>query len=225
MSRYGAMYGPDLTFLGVDACDLSEPSTYDGADVVIVGAGGSGMQASLRLAQAGLNTFRFSIEWARVEPVEGLFSIAALEHYRDVLEACRRRGVRTMVSFNHFVNPIFIAVALGLVLMHLPIGSWALAAFLTAGFWLALGVAYSEATRIQTSPARTGLVVGSIFTALQRRASDIHIEPGEQVRTGAQPAARSAGSRAVLRAGRGGVGGHGAHSTPRPRAPPVPEGA
>ena len=38
MSRYGAMYGPDLTFLGVDACDLSEPSTYDGADVVIVGA-------------------------------------------------------------------------------------------------------------------------------------------------------------------------------------------
>lgn len=38
MSRYGAMYGPDLTFLGVDACDLGEPSTYDGADVVIVGA-------------------------------------------------------------------------------------------------------------------------------------------------------------------------------------------
>jgi agmatinase len=38
MARYGAMYGPDLTFLGVDPCDLSEPSTYAGADVVIVGA-------------------------------------------------------------------------------------------------------------------------------------------------------------------------------------------
>ncbi|MFP5253721.1 MAG: agmatinase [Actinomycetes bacterium] len=38
MSRYGAMYGPDLTFLGVDRCDLSESSTYGGADVVIVGA-------------------------------------------------------------------------------------------------------------------------------------------------------------------------------------------
>jgi beta-glucosidase len=61
------------------------------------------------LAKAGLNTFRFSIEWARVEPVEGMFSIAALEHYRDVLEACRRRGVRTMVSFNHFVNPRWFA--------------------------------------------------------------------------------------------------------------------
>ena len=38
MTRYGAMYGPDLTFLGVDACDLAEPATFEGADVVIVGA-------------------------------------------------------------------------------------------------------------------------------------------------------------------------------------------
>jgi agmatinase len=38
MTRYGAMYGPDLTFLGVDACDLDEPGSFAGADVVIVGA-------------------------------------------------------------------------------------------------------------------------------------------------------------------------------------------
>jgi agmatinase len=38
MTRYGAMYGPDLTFLGVDACDLDEPASYAGADVVILGA-------------------------------------------------------------------------------------------------------------------------------------------------------------------------------------------
>ncbi len=38
MTRYGPQYGPDITFLGVDRCDLDEPSTYDGADVVIVGA-------------------------------------------------------------------------------------------------------------------------------------------------------------------------------------------
>jgi beta-glucosidase len=61
------------------------------------------------LAGLGLNTFRFSIEWARVEPVEGLFSLAALEHYRDVLQACRKRGIKTMVSFNHFVTPRWFA--------------------------------------------------------------------------------------------------------------------
>ncbi len=38
MTRYGAQYGPDLTFLGVDRCDLDDPGSYDGADVVIVGA-------------------------------------------------------------------------------------------------------------------------------------------------------------------------------------------
>jgi agmatinase len=38
MTRYGAMYGPDFTFLGVPPCDLGEPSTYDQADVVIIGA-------------------------------------------------------------------------------------------------------------------------------------------------------------------------------------------
>jgi agmatinase len=38
MTRYGAMYGPDLTFLGVDPCDLEAPATFADADVVIVGA-------------------------------------------------------------------------------------------------------------------------------------------------------------------------------------------
>jgi agmatinase len=38
MTRYGPMFGPDVTFLGVPRCDLEEPSTYAGADVVIVGA-------------------------------------------------------------------------------------------------------------------------------------------------------------------------------------------
>ena len=38
MTRYGAQFGPDITFLGVPACDLDEPETYAGADVVVLGA-------------------------------------------------------------------------------------------------------------------------------------------------------------------------------------------
>jgi agmatinase len=38
VSRYGAQYGPDLTFLGVPACDWREPETYAGAHVVVLGA-------------------------------------------------------------------------------------------------------------------------------------------------------------------------------------------
>ncbi|GAA2717334.1 agmatinase [Actinoplanes palleronii] len=38
MTRYGPMFGPDYTFLGVPACDWREPETYADADVVIIGA-------------------------------------------------------------------------------------------------------------------------------------------------------------------------------------------
>ncbi|GAA4563198.1 agmatinase [Planotetraspora kaengkrachanensis] len=38
MTRYGPMFGPDITFLGVGRCDLEDAETYAGADVVIVGA-------------------------------------------------------------------------------------------------------------------------------------------------------------------------------------------
>jgi agmatinase len=38
MSRYGAQYGPDVTFLGVPPCDLDDPASLRGTDVVVVGA-------------------------------------------------------------------------------------------------------------------------------------------------------------------------------------------
>src|SRR5512133_2574260 len=38
MTRYGAQFGPDITFLGVERCDLDDPSTFADADVVVVGA-------------------------------------------------------------------------------------------------------------------------------------------------------------------------------------------
>jgi agmatinase len=38
MTNHGNMYGPAFTFLGIPSCDLDDPSTYKGADVIIVGA-------------------------------------------------------------------------------------------------------------------------------------------------------------------------------------------
>jgi agmatinase len=38
MARFGALFGPNITFLGVDPCDLDEPESYADADIVIVGA-------------------------------------------------------------------------------------------------------------------------------------------------------------------------------------------
>jgi agmatinase len=38
MTRYGAQFGPDITFLGVDRCDLGDPASFADADVVVLGA-------------------------------------------------------------------------------------------------------------------------------------------------------------------------------------------
>ncbi len=53
----------------------------------------------------GLNTYRFSIEWSRIEPEPGLFSQAMLDHYRRMIDGCRDRGLTPMVTFNHFTCP------------------------------------------------------------------------------------------------------------------------
>lgn len=60
-------------------------------------------------ADLGFNCHRFGIEWARIEPEEGQFSRAALDHYRRVLEACHARGLKPMVTFNHFTVPRWFA--------------------------------------------------------------------------------------------------------------------
>ena len=60
------------------------------------------------LAQLGLRAYRFSIEWSRVEPREGDFSVAALDHYREVCEAARERGIVPVVTFHHFTTPAWL---------------------------------------------------------------------------------------------------------------------
>ena len=57
------------------------------------------------LAKAGLNCYRFSIEWARIEPVEGEFDDREVEHYRTVLECCKKNGVTPIVTLHHFTSP------------------------------------------------------------------------------------------------------------------------
>lgn len=57
----------------------------------------------------GLGAYRFSLEWARIEPVKGQFSIAMLDHYKAMVEGCRARGIVPMVTFNHFTTPRWFA--------------------------------------------------------------------------------------------------------------------
>jgi beta-glucosidase len=57
------------------------------------------------VANLGLGAYRFSVEWCRIEPAEGEFSIAALDHYRRMCAACHERGISPVVTFHHFTTP------------------------------------------------------------------------------------------------------------------------
>ena len=57
----------------------------------------------------GFNTYRFSLEWARIEPEAGDFSVAMLNHYRTMIEGCRGRGLLPIVTFSHFSMPRWFA--------------------------------------------------------------------------------------------------------------------
>lgn len=60
------------------------------------------------LADSGLNAYRFSIEWARIEPTKGNFDKVEIQHYRDVLKCCYEHGLTPIVTMHHFSSPIWL---------------------------------------------------------------------------------------------------------------------
>jgi len=71
-------------------------------------------ETDLDLCKAmGLNAYRFSVEWSRIEPERGLQLQAALDHYKRMVEGCHRRGLRAVITYNHFTSPRWFAAAGG----------------------------------------------------------------------------------------------------------------
>jgi beta-glucosidase len=61
----------------------------------------------------GLNAFRMSVEWARIEPRRGEWDLDALAHYADMLRALKDRGLSVCLTLMHFVLPKWVADAGG----------------------------------------------------------------------------------------------------------------
>ncbi len=61
------------------------------------------------IAAMRLGAYRFSLEWSRIEPAEGEFSNAAMDHYRRICAACRERDIVPVVTFHHFTIPKWLA--------------------------------------------------------------------------------------------------------------------
>lgn len=60
------------------------------------------------MKEAGLNAYRFSIEWARIQPEEGVFDEEQIEHYRKVIRCCKENGLEPVVTLFHFSSPVWL---------------------------------------------------------------------------------------------------------------------
>lgn len=55
-----------------------------------------------------LDSYRFGVEWARVEPEMGRFDEEALKHYSDLVDQLLASGITPMITLHHFAIPIWV---------------------------------------------------------------------------------------------------------------------
>lgn len=55
------------------------------------------------------NAYRFSLEWARIEPEKGKFDIKALQYYKNILKELKENNITPMVTLHHFTNPTWVS--------------------------------------------------------------------------------------------------------------------
>jgi beta-glucosidase len=54
-----------------------------------------------------LNAYRFSVEWSKIEPEQGSYDEAALDHYEKVVDGLRQNGIEPMITLHHFTDPLW----------------------------------------------------------------------------------------------------------------------
>ncbi len=57
----------------------------------------------------GLNAYRFSVEWSKIEPREGVFDREAILHYQQLCDTLLKAGIEPVVTLHHVTDPIWFA--------------------------------------------------------------------------------------------------------------------
>ncbi|MEI7885400.1 MAG: family 1 glycosylhydrolase [Clostridia bacterium] len=57
------------------------------------------------MAELGIKHYRMGIEWSRIEPTQGNFDQAAIEHYREELKLLLQYKIEPLLTLHHFSNP------------------------------------------------------------------------------------------------------------------------
>ena len=57
------------------------------------------------ITNLGVQVYRCGVEWSRIEPTEGFFCKEAMDHYIDELSTCKAKGLKIILTLNHFTLP------------------------------------------------------------------------------------------------------------------------
>lgn len=97
----------DLPVLDEVRDEVSDPQNYVSGDAI---DHYSRYKLDLAIAEKlHLNAFRFSIEWSRIEPEEGVWNREAIDHYRAYIKEIRRRGMEPMPTLYHWTVPVWFS--------------------------------------------------------------------------------------------------------------------
>jgi beta-glucosidase len=64
-------------------------------------------QDLLLIKKLGVNAYRFSIEWSRIEPTEGLFNVSSINHYQEIIDELLVNNIEPFVTIHHFTHPLW----------------------------------------------------------------------------------------------------------------------
>jgi beta-glucosidase len=57
--------------------------------------------------ELGIDTYRFSLAWSRIEPEPGHYNQDAIDHYSRLIDCCLENGIKPMVTLHHFTHPLW----------------------------------------------------------------------------------------------------------------------
>ncbi|MEI6144045.1 MAG: glycoside hydrolase family 1 protein [Candidatus Berkelbacteria bacterium] len=60
------------------------------------------------LKNTSQNAYRFSVEWSRIEPKEGVFDKDAILHYDQIINELAKNNITPMVTLFHFTCPLWL---------------------------------------------------------------------------------------------------------------------
>lgn len=61
------------------------------------------------LQKLNLNSFRFGIEWSRIEPQKGHWDESAIEHYKNYIAELNKRGIEPILNLWHWTFPVWFS--------------------------------------------------------------------------------------------------------------------